>query len=719
MLMKNRKLWIVLVLLISVFVLSGIWTFLTRQKETATHTFQTAPKIEIYKLSFGHDHTTSSPHHQAALKFAELVEARSKGRVEIEIFANQQLGTGHQMVEQVREGTLPIALLPTARLTGIAPAMQYIDLPFVFPKREDAYEILEGEIGKKLFAQLEPFGLIGCAFWDSGFKQLTANKPIRKPADYKGLKVRVMKSSIIRDQFESYGAQAIPIDFHQLHQALKDGVVDAQENPLIGIAEMKLYEVQPHLTISNHAYLAYIFLCSKKVMDDLPEDVRELIVSTAREVTLYERQLLHEKEQGYLETIKKAGVTISSLSESERLAFQEVTRHLKKKYQNKIGRELLDRTDELLTLKYGPGEDIVIGLDADLSLGTAIFGIAIKRGMQLAIEEINEQGGVLGRKIRIISLDHSGISARGIANLEQMAKIPNLVAVMGGLHSAVALAELETIHENKIIYLGPYANATQLVKNGYQPNYVFRVSPSDQYAGEYLVEESLKISDRVALLLDNSAWGRNNREVMTKTLAKLRLTPAVVEWVNYGEKDITAQLTRIIDSNAKVLVLAVNPGGALTAVKDIAARGITIPIVSHWSVGNSSFWQKFPQQLEKMDFRFLQSFTFLDFRNKRAQNLAMRYLQEYAIDKPENIQVPAATAQAYDLVHLLVMAIHKTGNLQRSAIRNSLEKLELYQGVVKKYNPPFTREQHDALTKEDIFMARFDNQGYIIPIANR
>ena len=218
--MKNRVLWIVLVLLISVFILSGIWSFIIWQKEPTTHTFQTSPQADIYKLSFGHDHTTSSPHHQAALKFAELVEARSKGRVEIEIFPNQQLGTGHQMVEQVREGTLPIALLPAARLTGIAPAMQYIDLPFLFPNRQDAYEMLEGEIGEKLLAQLEPFGLIGCAFWESGFKQLTANKSIRQPADYKGLKVRVMKSPIIRDQFESYGAQALPIDFHQLHHAV-------------------------------------------------------------------------------------------------------------------------------------------------------------------------------------------------------------------------------------------------------------------------------------------------------------------------------------------------------------------------------------------------------------------------------------------------------------------------------------------------------------------
>ncbi len=715
--MRNRTSWIVLFLLISTIVLIVTLFFTGKQDKPSYQTSQTSPQPEIYKLSFGHDHTTSSPHHQAVLKFAELVEARSKGRVKIEIFPNQELGTGHQMIEQLREGVLPIALLPAARLTGIIPAMQYIDMPFVFSNREDAYELLEGEIGKKLYAQLEPFGLIGLAFWDSGFKQFTANRQIRQPDDYKGLKVRIMKSPIIREQFESYGAQAIPIDFHQLHQALKDGVVDAQENPLIGISEMKLYEVQPHLTISNHAYLAYIFLCSKKVMDDLPEDVLELIATTASEVTLYERQLLQEKEQEYLEIIKNAGVVIYSLSEPERLAFREATSHLRKKYRDEIGREIVDRTEELLTLKYGPGDDVVIGIDADLSLGTAIFGKAIKRGMELAVKEINGQGGVLGRKIRIVSFDHKGISARGIANIEQLAGVPNLVAVVGGLHSPVALAELEAIHSNKVIYLGPYANATQLVENGYQPNYVFRVSPPDKYAVEYMIDEALKLSDRVGLVLDNSAWGRSNQKVMTNILAKKGLTPAAVEWIGHGENEITGQLTGIINGNAGVIVLAVNPGGSMALVKGMAVRGISIPIISHWGLGATSYWREFQKEMKNTDLQFLQSFSFLDSRNKRAKDFAMRYLQEYGIDKPEHIPVPSATAQAYDLVHLLAMAIRKAGSLQRPAIRDSMEKLEPYQGLIKEYKLPFTAERHDALSKEDIFMARFDQQGTITPVS--
>lgn len=715
--MKSRLLWFVLVLLILMFIYSVIEPFIAEKKGNAPVTTPPA-QTEIYRLSLGHDHKTSSPHHQAALRFAELIKTKSNGRVEVEVFPDQQLGTGHQMVEQVREGTLPIALLPAARLTGIAPAMQYIDLPFLFPKREDAYELLEGDVGKMLFDQLEPLGIIGCAFWDSGFKQLTANIPIRKPADYNGLKVRVMKSPIIRDQFESYGAQVVPIDFHQLHQALKDGVVDAQENPLIGISVMKLYEVQSHLTISNHAYLSYILMCSKKVMDSLPLDIQELLVNTAKEVTKFERELLLKEEAGYLETIKNAGVEIHHLTASESRDFQEATKHIRDKYRQKIGEDILDRTETLLTLKYGAGGDVVIGLDADLSLKTALIGKSLQKGAQLAIKELNEAGGVLGRKIRMVSFDHGGISARGIANINQFATVPGLIAVVGGVQSWVAVDELEAIHNNKIIYVSPWASAMKIVENGYQPNYVFRLAPPSNLISEYLIKKALKKGNQIALLLDNNIWGKSNHKVMIKSLAQHGLSPVAVEWINAGEDDVSNQLEKIVDSGAQVIIMAVNPGDSISAVRGLIDHSITLPVFSHWSVGRSFLWQEFGQELQKIDLRFIQSFAFYNSQNQQAQHLTQNYLLEYRVDKPQNIPEPSAIAHAYDIVHLLAMAVQKSGSFKRPDIRDSLEKLQFYQGVVDDYEPPFSPDRHDAITKENFFVARFDQQGKIIPISN-
>ena len=144
----------------------------------------------------------------------------------------------------------------------------------------------------------------------------------------------------------------------------------------------------------------------------------------------------------------------------------------------------MDRAARYLQKRYDPGQDdIVIGLDADMTLGSAPSGIAIKRGMELAMDEINQKGGLLGKKLSIKVCDHGGISARGIANMIYFSKVKNLVAVMGGFHSPVALSELTTIHNEKLIYLDPWAAATLIVDNGFDPNYVFRVSVRDQHAG--------------------------------------------------------------------------------------------------------------------------------------------------------------------------------------------------------------------------------------------
>ncbi len=205
---------------------------------------------------------------------------------------------------------------------------------------------------------------------------------------------------------------------------------------------------------------------------------------------------------------------------------------------------------------------------------------------------------------------------------------------------------------------------------------------------------------------------------MVQALARRKVTPVSVEWMNYGEDNSTGQYDQDRREQGGRAHPCRQPDASIAAVKSAAALGVKIPIVSHWGVRGGRFWKELHQDLEKMDIRFPQTVTFSPpASNRKARDLAKRYLQEYGIDKPENIPVPPATAQAYDLVHLLAMAIRRAGSLQRPAIRDSLEKLDPYQGAVKAYNPPFTRERHDALFKEDIFMARYNRQGHVVPVS--
>lgn len=305
-------------------------------------------------LRFGHNITEDSAMHAAAIKFADLVALRSNGRLQVQIFPNQTLGNDHQMVEMARSGNLDIILTPTAKLSGLIPAMQYADLPFLFPTRQDVYALLDGKAGSLLLNQLPPYGLVGVTFWENGLKHFTTNKPIHRPEDFVGLNIRVMKSQIIVDQFKALGANPIPIDFHQTYQALKDGVVDGQENPLVAIYNMRFYEVQSHLILSHHAYLCYVLSFSKQVLDQLPADLQGILLTTARELTTFERQATLIREESFLEKIKQNGTKVVYLSPEEREQFRRATEHIIEKHRESIGQDILAETRQYLNETYPP-----------------------------------------------------------------------------------------------------------------------------------------------------------------------------------------------------------------------------------------------------------------------------------------------------------------------------------------------------------------------------
>ena len=297
-----------------------------------------------WNMKFGHDMPEDSAQHVAALKYADLVKERTKGQVEVKVFPAQQLGTDPEMVQQAQMGTLEIVLPPTAKIGGFAAQLQLADLPFLFPSKEICYQVLDGPVGDKILALLDAKGLKGVSFWESGFKQVTANKAIRKPEDFAGMKVRVMESPLLIAQYKQVKANPVPIDFAETYNALQQGVVDAQENPLVSIVNMKFYEVQKYTMLSNHGFLGYAFLFSKKVYDGLPADIQKVMRDTARELASFERQDTARREAGYIARIKKGGSQVVTLSPQELQAFATALRPVHQQFAKTIGEELLKET---------------------------------------------------------------------------------------------------------------------------------------------------------------------------------------------------------------------------------------------------------------------------------------------------------------------------------------------------------------------------------------
>ncbi|CAK0763944.1 TRAP-type transport system periplasmic protein [Gammaproteobacteria bacterium] len=670
-------------------------------------------------LRFGHNFKVNSALHVAAEKFAEIARHETNGRVEVTIYPEQQIGTDDQMIEMARNGTLDILLVPTANLSAAMPAMQYSDIPFFFRNREEAYQMLDGEPGKLILEKLNAIDLIGVTFWENGFKQLTANRPIHEPEDLKGLKMRVMKSRIIMDQFNAFGAQPIPLEFHATYNALKDGIVDGQENPLAVIVMMDFYKVQSHLTLSNHGYLAYAFVISQKVFQSLPNEIGLRLIDIARRLTSFEREETRRREAELLETIRRAGVTVQELTEEKREEFSAITAHIPHQFEGVIGLDIMAKTEELMResrLGDAVNSDILIALDTDLSINAASAGLAIKRGAMIAINEINERGGVLGRKLALIARDNRGLPERGARNILDLASRPNLVAILGGSSSNVVLGEIDTIHQVKIPLLIPRAAAVSVVDNGYSPNFVFRLSVSDRDSDVFLINYALTKAKRPALLLINSALGRENHLSLTNTLRQHNITPTIVEWFNSGERDFAAHLSHIETSKADIVIVVATAAESVHIVNSMAKQSHSLPMVSNWGVSNSNMRDEARSALENIDLTFIQSFSFLTSRTPKTPEILQRYMTTFDVSSARDIFVPDGTAHAYDLVHLLALAITQAGSINREAVRDALEHIDTYAGLIKIYHQPFTSIRHEALSVSDYHLSRYDSAGVIVPV---
>ena len=298
-----------------------------------------------FNIKFAHVLVPDTPAGKAAEMFAKLVGERTKGRMDVKVFASGQLGNDTQIVEQVQLNTVQMGIPPTAVLGQFEPRLQLIDLPFLFPKREACYDVLDGEVGRTLLAGLSKKGFKGLAYWESGFKQITTRgKQINGPADLKGLKIRTMDSPLIIEQYRAWGANPVPISFGETYNALQQKVVDGQENPLVSIDRMKFYEVQDFLTISNHAYLGYGVLINQKFWDGLPKDLADVFQKTMEEVRNWQREESKKLDQQLIEKMQKAGIKVNYLSQEGVKEFIKVSAPVYKKYENIVGKDLLDKS---------------------------------------------------------------------------------------------------------------------------------------------------------------------------------------------------------------------------------------------------------------------------------------------------------------------------------------------------------------------------------------
>lgn len=363
---------------------------------------------------------------------------------------------------------------------------------------------------------------------------------------------------------------------------------------------------------------------------------------------------------------------------------------------------------------------LIIVINADFSTVAVEGGNAIAQGVQLAVNELNQAGGILGRPLQVIHKDHRGNPGRGLANLQSLVKLDNLLAVMGGVHTPVAIAELGTVHQHDLLYLSPWAAGTPLVDNGFEPNNVFRVSIRDSEAAEVLIRHAKAMGhQRIALALERTGWGRSNVTSLTQAAQQQGIEIVKITWINWQQSTFLQDAQAIADSAATAVILVANaPEGATITRALHQVMGDNMPVISHWGIGSGNFKNLVGSSiLASMDISVIQTFSFLHQTHARAQHLYQAYAQAYGPVAHKHV-VPAVVglAHAYDLVHLLALAAKQAGTTEAANLRVALEQLPPYQGAVKTYAPAFSHARHDALWADDYFMAKLDKNGHLIPI---
>jgi C4-dicarboxylate-binding protein DctP len=304
-------------------------------------------------IKFSHVVANDTPKGKGALKFKELAEKYTDGKVKVEIYPNSTLYKDKEEIEALQLGSVQMLAPSTAKFAPLGiKEFEALDLPWLFKDDQTYSNAMKGTIGKWLFERLETKGITGLAYWDNGFHMLSANRPLMKPADFQGLKFRISGSKVADQYLRIMGSIPQIMAFSEVYQALQTGVVDGCENTASNYLTQKFYEVQKDITVSYHAHLQYAVIVNSKFWSGLPPDIRAQLEKAMNEATDYTNSIARQENEDALAEIKKTGkTTLHYLTDADRKAWQEAMQPTYKWAKGRVGQEVLDLLAKELDVK--------------------------------------------------------------------------------------------------------------------------------------------------------------------------------------------------------------------------------------------------------------------------------------------------------------------------------------------------------------------------------
>jgi C4-dicarboxylate-binding protein DctP len=294
-------------------------------------------------IKFSHVVAQNTPKGQAADYFKKLAEERTHGKVKIEVYPNSQLYKDKEEMEALQLGAVQMLAPSLAKFAPLGvKEFEVFDLPYIFDNYSELHKVTQGPVGAKLLKKLEPKGILGLAYWDNGFKVMSANKPLKSVADFKGQKMRIQSSKVLDSQMRAMGAIPQVMAFSEVYQALQTGVVNGTENPPSNLYTQKMHEVQKFVTVSEHGYLGYAVIVNKKFWEALPKDVRAGLESAMKDATKFANDVAKKDNDEALAGVKKSGRSqIITLTPQERAQWKKAMDKAHQENMSRIGADIV------------------------------------------------------------------------------------------------------------------------------------------------------------------------------------------------------------------------------------------------------------------------------------------------------------------------------------------------------------------------------------------
>lgn len=368
-------------------------------------------------------------------------------------------------------------------------------------------------------------------------------------------------------------------------------------------------------------------------------------------------------------------------------------------------------------------EEIIIGLSAEFGHKSSTSARAIEMGIETAVDEINQNGGLLdGRRLKLLLRDDRSIPSRGVKNFLEFSEMRNLIAVFGGKFSPVVIEMASVAERTRTILLDPWAAANGIVQNSSAGSFVFRLSLKDEWALDRMINHAREAGwQNLSLLVPNNEWGRSSLQSATsiiRHMPEMRITQT--SWYNWGDGEVGHRYGALIDGGADAILMIANEWEGAEIAKmalsfPIAQRK---PIISHWGIVGGNFVGLVGPAFEDLDLSVVQTFSFVAREDQKALDVFQRTQKLFGVSELSDIPAQVGFAHAYDLTHVLAQAIEQAGSLDREKVRDELENIYGYAGLVRYFERVFTPGNHEALSKEDVFLGRFNADGMVVPMVS-